>query len=128
MDDVLFIIMLTASALQALWTTAMLVLYATNRHVKVAAFFVVVNVVFLLLSYYMLLYFGINEMMIALTICEFVMLIYIIPNSLKFTGDEFSKFTSDKSRTKIVIESCRDWSQTYELSEHTCNHRPYSRN
>jgi transposase len=31
--------------------------------------------------------------------------------------DEFSEFIGDKSGTRMVIESCRDWSRTYELSE-----------
>jgi transposase len=31
--------------------------------------------------------------------------------------EEFSQFIGDKAGTKMVIESCRDWSRTYELSE-----------
>lgn len=31
--------------------------------------------------------------------------------------EEFSEFIGDKAGTRMVIESCRDWSRTYELSE-----------
>jgi flavorubredoxin len=31
--------------------------------------------------------------------------------------EEFREFIGDKAGTKVVIESCRDWSRTYELSE-----------
>jgi transposase len=31
--------------------------------------------------------------------------------------EEFSEFIGDKADTRMVIESCRDWSRTYELSE-----------
>lgn len=30
--------------------------------------------------------------------------------------EEFREFVGDKAGTRVVIESCRDWSRTYELS------------
>jgi len=35
---------------------------------------------------------------------------------LAHTKEEFREFIGDRAGTKIVIESCRDWSKTYELS------------
>ena len=31
--------------------------------------------------------------------------------------EDFNDFIGDKAGTRMVIESCRDWSRTYELSE-----------
>ena len=31
--------------------------------------------------------------------------------------EEFREFIGDRAGTRMVIESCRDWSRTYELSE-----------
>jgi transposase len=36
---------------------------------------------------------------------------------LSHIKEEFREFIGDKAGTRMVIESCRDWSRTYELSE-----------
>ena len=36
---------------------------------------------------------------------------------LAHTKEEFREFVGDKAGTRVVIESCRDWSRTYELSK-----------
>ena len=37
--------------------------------------------------------------------------------SLPHNKEEFKEFIGDRAETRMVIESCRDWSRTYELSE-----------
>ena len=36
---------------------------------------------------------------------------------LAHVKEEFREFIGDKVGTRMVIESCRDWSRSYELSE-----------
>jgi hypothetical protein len=36
---------------------------------------------------------------------------------LSHIKEEFKEFIGDRTGTRMVIESCRDWSRTYELSE-----------
>ncbi len=95
MDDNLFLVMLCASALQSLWTAAMVVLFATNQHSKVAIGFIFCNLFYLILSYFLLKYFGVVEMMLALAAGEATMLILILPSSLRFVGDSFKGFMSE---------------------------------
>lgn len=95
MDNSLFLVMLIASVLQATWSAGMSVLYATNQHSRVAVYFIIISILFLGLSYYLLLNFNITSMMMALAAAEAAMLFLVIPSSLNFIDDTFKAYISE---------------------------------
>lgn len=101
----LFLIMLVASSSQSIWIAMMVVLFATNRHNKVAVYFIIANIVFLALANYLLANYSVIEMMMSLAACELLMLFFILPSSLQITNDNLGSFFSDILRPPFFIIS-----------------------
>jgi O-antigen/teichoic acid export membrane protein len=83
----LYSMLLLSAALNAIWYTALMAPYATNRHERIGLFYCLVFGVFAVVAAYAgVKLLGLIGLGIALLTVEIIMAIFVIPASLKFVG------------------------------------------
>jgi len=89
-DWPLYILLLLSTAANAVWYTALMVAYATNRHVRVALiYFVVYGGGTFVLAYILAKFLGLAGVGAALLISEIVMAPYVLMKTFRLTGESW---------------------------------------
>jgi len=94
MNWVIYIILLVGVMVRCFWGSAIVALYATNRHASVAAlYFSIYGVFAFCLGYFGAKNFGLDGVVLALLLTEAVMAFIIIRASLRLSCMELGKWT-----------------------------------
>ena len=85
-------IMLLVVVVYALWITSATLMTSTNRHQRLAAFYLMSTAVTCLACFFMSIWMGLFGAAAALLISELIMTFYVLPNSLRMAHDKFLDF------------------------------------
>ena len=88
----LLAILLTVVVFYALWSTSSVLLSATNRHQKLAAYYIVGTSITIVFTYLLAKQFGLYGAAGSLLISEAIMTLYVLPTSLRMSHDTFGDF------------------------------------
>jgi O-antigen/teichoic acid export membrane protein len=100
-EGVLLYIFLAVALIDSLWYTSLAVLYATNRHQRVAAYYFVASLVSLPVAYLMLEQWGLDGAALSILMLEAFMLFPILRQALPAVGDDVSDWLSAVFRPPI---------------------------
>jgi hypothetical protein len=85
-------ILLCVVILYALWSTSSTLMYSTNQHQKLAAYYIISTGMSCCLCYFLARSFGLYGAAASLLVSELVMNMYVIPASLRIADDTLSAF------------------------------------
>lgn len=110
MDWLLYTLLLLGAAANAVWYTALMAAYATNRHVRVAlVYFVVYGAAAIVFAY---IFAGILDLAgvgLALLLSEIAMAPYVLLKTFKLTGESWASWLSQVARPPwFLIRRIRD--------------------
>jgi O-antigen/teichoic acid export membrane protein len=99
MDWPLFTLLLLSAAINAIWYTALMAVYATNRHAKVAIVYLgVYGIGSFCFAYVLVSVFKLSGGGIVLLFVEIIMASYVLRKTLQLTGDSLASLLSKISR------------------------------
>jgi len=88
----MFFLMLLGSFLNVLWQPSWVLLMSINRHLDIAAYFIVFSVLGVVLSWFLMPMFGLNGAALALFIVEIPMLYLVNRKGVEVIGISFSSY------------------------------------
>lgn len=88
----LLAILLLVVVFYALWSTSSTVVSATNRHQRLAAYFLIATSITIVFTFVLAYRYGIYGAAASLLIAEIIMNVHVLPNSLRITHDTFRAF------------------------------------
>lgn len=95
MDWPLFSLLLGSAAVNATWYTALMVVYATNRHAKLAVIYsAIYGVGAFCVAYGMVRVAGLAGVGTALLLAEIAMAAYVLPETLRLAGESWASLMS----------------------------------
>jgi O-antigen/teichoic acid export membrane protein len=104
MDWPLYTLLLLSAAANAVWYTALMAAYATNRHVRVA---LVYSVVYgggaFGLAYIFAKFLGLAGVGLALLLSEIAMAPYVLLKTLRLTGESWTSWSSQVARPPLFL-------------------------
>jgi len=103
MNYELFALLLLAGLGNSLWSTALNVLYATNRHQKVALYYVVTYFAAFVTCYLAALQFGVDGAGIVLVAAEISLSVLVLPAALSLAGDSWTGFVRELLKPPLHI-------------------------
>lgn len=92
LDTLLYAFLLMASATNSLWFTALMVPFATNRHERVAFFFLLINSGMLLLAIGFMAWLGLAGAGVAVLLTEMAMVGAILPTAFRLSDVTFGNW------------------------------------
>lgn len=92
MDSHIFIMLLFVALINSLWFMSLMVFYSTNRHQKIAITYILMNLATVGLAYGACRIFGLYGVAEMLIIAEVAMTLYVLPKSLNFIEERWTKF------------------------------------
>ncbi|WP_290966784.1 lipopolysaccharide biosynthesis protein [Hydrogenophaga sp.] len=91
-NQVLLILLLSATFLNVLWQTSWVVLMATNRHEKISVIFIASAIASILLTLIVAPIFGINGAGIVLVAAELPLLFYVTASAISFINENWTTY------------------------------------
>jgi O-antigen/teichoic acid export membrane protein len=86
-------ILLMVVILNSLWSTSSTLVLAINMHKRLASYYVLGTGITLVATYYLARHFGLYGAAASLLISDFIMNLYVLPNSLQISQDTFKDFS-----------------------------------
>ena len=110
MDWTLYILLLLSAVVNAIWYTALMAAYATNRHVPVAlVYFTVYGGIAFCLAITFSKMFGLSGVGLALLVSEITMSPYVLWKTFQLTGESLSSWVDQVTRPPwFLIRRIRD--------------------
>jgi O-antigen/teichoic acid export membrane protein len=103
LDRELLYLLLAVVFVNSLWYVSLSVLFATNRHERVAVDYVIGSMLSLPLAYVLITPFGLSGAAIALLALEIFMTAAVVPRTVSSAGDRLSKFVQAISEPPVFI-------------------------
>lgn len=100
---VLLFIMVASVPLNALWITSSVVLMSSNNHEKLAKTYIVVSLITFVLNLILTKTFGLTGSAFSMVIFEFLMVPFVIKNSIMVTKDNWSNFKLEAIKSFKII-------------------------
>jgi O-antigen/teichoic acid export membrane protein len=88
----LLAVLLVVVVFYALWSTSSVLLFATNRHQKLAAYYIVGTSITIVFTYLLAKAYGLYGAAASLLISEMIMNLYVLPTSLRLSHDTLNAF------------------------------------
>jgi O-antigen/teichoic acid export membrane protein len=101
----LLYLFLAVAAVDSLWFTSLAILFATNRHQRMAVYYTIASIVNLLLAYLLLEAWGLRGAALSLVMLELFMLVVVLRRALPAAHDTFTGWIRAISKPPIFLAS-----------------------
>jgi O-antigen/teichoic acid export membrane protein len=100
----LLVVLLVVVVFYSLWSTSFVLLSATNRHQKLAVYYIVGTSITIVFTYLLAKRNGLYGAAASLLISEIIMNLYVLPTSLRISHDTFRGFLSSMFTVPSVLK------------------------
>ncbi|MFQ6006143.1 MAG: lipopolysaccharide biosynthesis protein [Woeseia sp.] len=103
MHPELFLLLLAVLVVNGLWLSSLMLVYATNRHQRVAVVYLTVNLMTVAAAYVLALQFGLVGVAAGLLVADAIMVVSVLPQSLGLLDDSVANFARVLVRPPVFV-------------------------